>query len=28
VGAHLFSFGGAAHTAEWMNRVIAAAGAA
>jgi methylenetetrahydrofolate reductase (NADPH) len=28
VGAHFFSFGGAAHTAEWMNRVIAAAGAA
>jgi len=28
VGAHLFSFGGAAHTAEWMNRVIAAGGAA
>lgn len=27
VGAHLFSFGGAAHTAEWMNRVIASAGA-
>lgn len=26
VGAHFFSFGGAAHTAEWMNRVIAAAG--
>jgi methylenetetrahydrofolate reductase (NADPH) len=27
VGAHLFSFGGAAHTAEWMNRVIASTGA-
>jgi len=27
VGAHLFSFGGAARTAEWMNRVIASAGA-
>ena len=28
VGAHFFSFGGAAHTARWMNRVIAAPGAA
>ncbi|MGE5128626.1 MAG: methylenetetrahydrofolate reductase [Sphingomonadaceae bacterium] len=26
VGAHFFSFGGAAHTASWMNRLIAAAG--
>lgn len=26
VGAHFFSFGGAAHTAGWMNRLIAAAG--
>ncbi|MBI3373853.1 MAG: methylenetetrahydrofolate reductase [Betaproteobacteria bacterium] len=24
VGAHLFSFGGAANTAEWMNRALAA----
>jgi len=28
VGAHFFSFGGAAHTASWMNRLIAAAGGA
>src|SRR5512135_292688 len=28
VGAHFFSFGGAAHTAGWMNRLIAAAGGA
>jgi methylenetetrahydrofolate reductase (NADPH) len=27
VGTHFFSFGGAAHTAAWMNRVIAAQGA-
>ena len=27
VGVHLFSFGGAAKTAAWMNRVIAAQGA-
>jgi methylenetetrahydrofolate reductase (NADPH) len=28
VGAHFFSFGGAAHTAGWMNRLIAASGSA